>query len=113
MYSVPVHAKQLSLTLDDQEEEPPQGGTPVAARPVSHADRPKIKPAADAQARPRALRMSPACRAFRRAFFPQSTDAQWSDWRWQVQNRIRDLATVRRMVRLTTEEEKADRKSVV
>jgi lysine 2,3-aminomutase len=79
----------------------------VTARPVPLADRPKTKPAADAQARPRALRMSPACRAFRRAFFPHATDAQWSDWRWQIQNRVRDLATVRRMVRLTTEEEKA------
>jgi len=51
--------------------------------------------------------MSPSCRAFRNAFFPHATDAQWSDWRWQIQNRIRDLETVRSMVKLTNEEEKA------
>lgn len=107
MYSVPVHAKQLSLILDDQEEEPPQGGRPLIAQPVPITDRSLVKPALETPARPRALRMSPKCRDFRRAFFPHATDAQWADWRWQVQNRIRDLATVRRMVRLTTEEEKA------
>jgi lysine 2,3-aminomutase len=51
--------------------------------------------------------MTPACRDFRSRFFPEATDLQWSDWRWQIQNRIRTLETVRRMVRLTTEEEKA------
>jgi lysine 2,3-aminomutase len=51
--------------------------------------------------------MTPQCRAFRNRFFPQAADAQWSDWQWQLQYRIRDLATVRRMIRLTTEEEKA------
>ncbi len=107
MYSVPVHAKQLSLSLDDQEEEPPQGAQPLLSLPVRISDRTPVKPAIEAPARPRALRMSPKCREFRRAFFPQATDAQWSDWRWQIQNRIRDLATVRRMVRLSTAEEKA------
>ena len=107
MYSVPVHAKQLSLTLDDQEEEPPQGGQPQLSLPVRISDKPPVKPDLEAPARPRALRMSPKSREFRRAFFPHATDAQWSDWRWQVQNRVRDLVTVKRMVRLTTEEEKA------
>jgi lysine 2,3-aminomutase len=51
--------------------------------------------------------MSSLCREFRSVFFPEVTDLQWSDWRWQIQNRIRDLETVRRMIRLTTEEEKA------
>jgi lysine 2,3-aminomutase len=51
--------------------------------------------------------MSPLCRVFRNRFFPDATDLQWSDWRWQIQNRIRSLDAARRMVRLTTEEQKA------
>jgi lysine 2,3-aminomutase len=98
---------QLSLNLEDQEEEPPQGGQPHLSLAVRFLDKPQVKPNLEVQAQPRALRMSPPCRTFRRAFFPQAADAQWSDWRWQIQNRIRDLATVQRMIRLTTEEEKA------
>jgi lysine 2,3-aminomutase len=58
-------------------------------------------------AKRRVLKMNPQGREFRDHFFPQATDEQWSDWRWQIQHRIRDLDTVRKMIRLTTEEEKA------
>ncbi len=107
MYNVPLHAKQLSLSLDDQEEEPPQGGRPQFSLPVRFAEPPPTKTDLESPARARGLRMSPLCRAFRNRFFPDATDLQWSDWRWQIQNRIRTLDTVRRMVRLTTAEEKA------
>jgi len=50
------------------------------------------------------MRMTPRIRAFRKVFFPEVTDTQWSDWRWQLQNRIRTLDQLRRMVALTTEE---------
>jgi len=107
VYSVPLHAMQLSFNLDDQEEEPPQRGQPRFSLPVRLADAPQPKIDLDVPLRNRVLRMSPKCRDFRRAFFPESTDLQWADWRWQIQNRIRDLARVRRMIRLTTEEETA------
>ncbi len=107
VYSVPLHAMQLSLNLDDQEEEPPQGGHPRFSPPIRFAEAPQPKIDLDVPVRSRVLRMSPKCREFRRVFFPEATDLQWSDWRWQIQNRVRDLAKVRRMIRLTTEEEKA------
>ena len=107
MYSVPSHAMQLSLRLDDQEEEPPQGASPLFSIFAPSAGKPHLKTQTALPVNNRALKMSPQCRAFRNQFFPNATDLQWSDWRWQVQNRIKDLATVQRMIRLTTEERKA------
>ncbi len=108
MYGVPAHAMQLSLHLDDQEEEPPQGEPPLFSLSVPRVDgKPRLTPLPAAPVKARALKMSPQCRAFRDQFFPKAADEQWSDWRWQIQHRIRDLETVRRMVRLSAAEEKA------
>jgi len=108
VYSVPLHAMQLSLNLEDQEEEPPSQGAKPLFSIVQSANKTQLKTSVlEMPAKHRVLKMSPRCREFRNRFFPGVNDAQWSDWRWQVQNRIRDLATVRRMVQLTTEEEKA------
>jgi lysine 2,3-aminomutase len=99
---------QLSLHLDDQEEEPPQGASPLFSLSIPGVDgKPRLCVLPDAPAKSRGIRMTPQCRAFRNRFFPQASDAQWTDWRWQIQHRIRDLATVRQMIRLTTAEEKA------
>ncbi|HUC19477.1 MAG TPA: KamA family radical SAM protein [Acetobacteraceae bacterium] len=46
-------------------------------------------------------------RAFRRRFFPTATAALWNDWRWQVRHRIRDLAELARIIRLSAEERAA------
>ena len=107
MYSVPSHAMQLSLRLEDQEEEPPQGEPPLFSISAPSVGKPHLKTLPELTVHNRALKMSPQCRAFRNLYFPNATDPQWSDWRWQVQNRIRDLGTVRRMIRLSIEEEKA------
>ena len=42
--------------------------------------------------------------AFRRRFFPEATAAQWNDWRWQLQNRIRTLEQASRIVELSPAE---------
>lgn len=42
--------------------------------------------------------------AFRREFFPLATDAEWSDWRWQLRNRIKSLAELERIFVLSDEE---------
>ena len=42
--------------------------------------------------------------AFRKRFFPQATEREWNDWRWQSQNRIRTLAQFEAMLRLTDSE---------
>ena len=99
MYGVPEHAMQLSLRLEDQEEEPPQGAPTLYTLSVPSLDgKPRLNAPPAAPARSRGLRMTPSCRVFRNRFFPAATDAEWSDWRWQVQHRVHDLETVRRKI---------------
>jgi lysine 2,3-aminomutase len=51
--------------------------------------------------------ISESARAFRDRFFPQATDAEWNDWRWQVRNRIKDADMLERIVNLSEEEREA------
>jgi len=44
---------------------------------------------------------------FKKRFFPGATEAEWSDWRWQLRNRIRDLGSISRIIRLTDDERAA------
>jgi lysine 2,3-aminomutase len=41
---------------------------------------------------------------FRKRFFPQATEADWSNWRWQLRNRIKDPERLERIVQLTDDE---------
>lgn len=41
----------------------------------------------------------------RKQLFPEVTDEQWNDWKWQVKNRIVNLEQLRKYIRLTPEEE--------
>ena len=50
-------------------------------------------------------------RLFRRRFFPQATSVEWNDWRWQVRNRIQDVETLDRIIRLSEEEREGLSKS--
>lgn len=43
-------------------------------------------------------------RAFRARVFPEATDAEWTDWKWQLRNRIKDLATLERLLAPTADE---------
>jgi lysine 2,3-aminomutase len=56
--------------------------------------------------RPAALQDSRA-RAFRKRFFPTITSKEWNDWRWQLRNRIRDVASLGRLIRLSEDERHA------
>ncbi len=46
-------------------------------------------------------------RAFRKKFFPDATDRQWNDWRWQSQHRIRKLEQFEQIVTLSDDEREA------
>jgi len=46
-------------------------------------------------------------RAFRKRFFPDATDRQWNDWRWQSQHRIRKLEQFEEIVTLSDDEREA------
>jgi lysine 2,3-aminomutase len=46
-------------------------------------------------------------RKFKRAFYPDISDRQWNDWRWQVASRIRTLAQLQRFLTLSPQEQMA------
>ncbi len=52
-------------------------------------------------------RANPRTRSFRRRFFPEATSAEWSDWRWQLSNRIRDTDALARIICLSEGERAA------
>jgi lysine 2,3-aminomutase len=44
---------------------------------------------------------------FRRRVFPNTTDEQWNDWRWQLRNRIVNLTELERLLHLSDDERHA------
>ena len=54
-----------------------------------------------------AFPFSDRSREFRDRFFPEASDADWLDWRWQVRNRIKSLAELERIFVLTEDERDA------
>jgi len=37
-------------------------------------------------------------KSFQRRFFPETTDIEWNDWRWQLSNRLRDYDSLARVL---------------
>jgi lysine 2,3-aminomutase len=69
-------------------------------------------PSADAQpASPLAFLRSPAgnprTRVFRRQHFPDVTNKDWNDWRWQSRHRVRTIDQLEKMLQLTDGERQA------
>ncbi len=48
----------------------------------------------------------------RKELFPNVTDAEWNDWKWQVKNRIETLEELKQYIKLTPEEEEGVSKSL-
>lgn len=63
----------------------------------------------EAPARKKALRfpVNTDTRAFYRRFYPDTTSADWNDWRWQLRTRIRTLADLERVFVLSKDERDA------
>ncbi|KAA3629847.1 MAG: KamA family radical SAM protein [Proteobacteria bacterium] len=90
--------------IDDQAEEPPSSGHAaenVISLPLFHA--PRVASLARASRFP----ISPQSQAFRRRYFTQTNSAEWSDWRWQLRHRIRDLRELERIFALSQDERAA------
>lgn len=51
-----------------------------------------------------APKTSPQIRDFRRQYYPEASDREWNDWRWQTRNRIRELSVIEKMLELSTHE---------
>ena len=51
--------------------------------------------------------VAPSTRAFYRRFYPETSTAEWNDWRWQMRTRIRTLAELERVFALSDDERRA------
>lgn len=45
-------------------------------------------------------------------FFPEATDEQWNDWKWQVKNRIETFEQLKKYIPLNADEEKGVKESL-
>ena len=100
------HAARLQEILSDQADEPPvvQGVPPSDEPAISEPSDPPLPPYFLARRLPR---MGQRTRAFRRAHFPDASDQQWHDWRWQLRHRIRQLDQLERLCTLGEAERRA------
>jgi len=75
----------------------------------TQSDQAKSLPRIGASRTKPALRfpVSPETRAFYRRFYPGTTTAEWNDWHWQFQARIRTLGELTRIFRLSEDEHAA------
>ena len=48
----------------------------------------------------------------RKLFYPEVSDEQWNDWKWQVKNRVETLEQLKKLIKLTPAEEEGVRKSL-
>ena len=48
----------------------------------------------------------------RKQLFPEVTDEQWNDWKWQVKNRVETLEDLKKYIKLTPEEEEGVKKTL-
>ncbi|HWA88941.1 MAG TPA: KamA family radical SAM protein [Rhizomicrobium sp.] len=92
-------------TLRRQEVKPPlRSVRPQTDTQASSFPTLKAKPK-----RPAPLRfpVSAETKAFYRRFFPGTSTIEWNDWRWQMRARIRNLADLTRVFRLSDDERDA------
>ena len=54
--------------------------------------------------------ISPRAEEFRSRYYPQVSDADWLDWRWQVRQRLRSCDDLERVFRLSPEEREGVRR---
>jgi len=77
---------------------------PGGAFTPAAADVPPVPPKRRAVER---FPLGESSRAFKKRFFPDIGVAEWSDWRWQLRNRIRSLAQLERIFVLSQDEREA------
>ncbi len=81
------------------EEEPPSGSAGLALSNLPALTAlPSIKPLSSA---------GKTARKFKQTHFPNITDRQWNDWRWQIANRVRSKDVLEKFLVLTSVEKAA------
>jgi lysine 2,3-aminomutase len=94
----------------EQEDRPPLGGGQACAAQVAQLIEQTTgatAPIGQRRRRRPLMVVGAAPRAFRDAHFPGVSDDMWSDWRWQMRNRLTSAADFARMVGLSPEERRA------
>lgn len=80
----------------------------IASLPVAPPRRRDLaRPAVSAKARPERFPASPEAKRFQRAYFPEASAADWSNWRWQLQRRVRSMGDLARIFLLSDDEREA------
>lgn len=104
---------------EPSEDEPPSRGTVVTVLepppPPKHSSRhsagngalPSRAHVATVSDVAEGFVVSPGSAAVRARAFPEATDAEWNDWKWQLRHRVKDLATLERILTVTDDERTA------
>ncbi len=79
-------------------------GQPVAALPQNRLVSTSVTPL---RTTARVNKSNAKTREFRRRFFPEVTQKEWNDWRWQSRNRFRTLEQLTRVLKLSDDERSA------
>ena len=102
-------SKEKELVVSDDDKPPTRSASTqpkpqsisvrnITARPAPYIHR-DIDPRSDrTKIRTRVPRPSRRVRMFRRAHYPLVTDAEWTDWRWQSRNRIKNIAQLENLM---------------
>ena len=72
-----------------------------------NSPRGNVIPLTEARGRKERFPVGDQARDFRKRFFPEASADDWNDWRWQLRKRIRTLADLERVFRLSEEERTA------
>ena len=103
-----------------EDAEPPSRRRPTGKRPsvstlrttteTPAAQPPFFAPAAKRPPVRERFPHSPRSQLFRKRFFPDASAADWTDWRWQLRARVKDLASLSRILNLSPDEADAIRR---
>lgn len=103
----PTDARQVKVSLrqlvaDELEDPDPPSRTGAATIGSAQPENKDVGSPPDAA--PGGVVISDQSRSFRDRVFPAATDAQWSDWKWQLRSRLRNEETLARAFRPTQDE---------
>lgn len=99
-----------SFTTLAAEEEPPDVPLSSLTAPASLSRRNAglhVPLEAPPLVSPRRISGNRQTRAFRKAFYPDVAEKDWTDWRWQLRHRLRSLEEIERILDLSDEERQA------
>ena len=71
-----------------------------------------VKAAKGQKPKAKSQKLNTMAESRRKQLFPNVTDEEWNDWKWQVKNRIETLEDLKKYVKLTTEEEEGVKKTL-